>query len=61
MSYAHKFNPEYECEFCGEPLIDNGGYEEYWGARVWCEYWECTNEDCPGEHVYEEEDEEDVA
>lgn len=49
MLHARKFDPEYECEFCGSLVIDSGGYEEYWGASVWIPYWECPNEDRPGE------------
>jgi hypothetical protein len=45
-----------DCE-CIPLSVDQGGYEECWGAPVWVPAWEYTS-DCCNADVYEEDEEE---
>jgi len=50
------------CENCGERCelidVDDGGYEEVWGARIWVPAWTKVSDCCQAE-TEEVENEED--
>lgn len=55
----------YKCEkcdtLCDLVAVDNGNYEEVWGARMWIPVWEDVSDCCHAEceEISEEEAEND--